>query len=129
MRSMVRQFPDHPVARYDLALYLQDHGAPEEALEHYDTLLMMQPANSRLLFNKGYVYFVYLEDNEKALDYFNQSLQSDPNYLDALYNKGHVYEQMGNYVQAKAIYQEVLGQMPDSRLAIEGMNRISNQAD
>lgn len=129
MRSMVRQFPDHPVARYDLALYLQDHGAPEEALEHYDTLLMMQPANSRLLFNKGYVYFVYLEDNEKALDYFNQSLQSDPNYLDALYNKGHVYEQMGNYVQAKAIYQEVLGQMPDYRLAIEGMNRISNQAD
>lgn len=129
MRSMVRQFPDHPVARYDLALYLQEHGAPEEALEHYDTLLMMQPANSRLLFNKGYVYFVYLEDNEKALDFFNQSLQSDPSYLDALYNKGHVYEQMGNYVQAKAIYQEVLRQLPDYRLAIEGMNRISNQAE
>ena len=129
MRSLVRQFPDHAVARYDLALFLQDNGAPEEALEHYDTLLMMQPANSRLLFNKGYVYFVYLEDNEKALDYFNQSLQSDPSYLDALYNKGHVLEQMGDYVQAKTIYQQVLGQQPDYRLAIEGMNRISNQAE
>ena len=129
MRSMVRQFPDHPVARYDLALFLQDNGAPEEALAHYDTLLMMQPANSRLLFNKGYVYFVYLEDNEKALEFFEQSLQSDPTYLDALYNKGHVLERMGDYVQAKAIYQQVLSQQPDYRLAIDGMNRISNQAD
>lgn len=128
-RSLVKQFPEQAVARYDLALFLQDNGAPEEALEHYDTLLMMQPANSRLLFNKGYVYFVYLEDNEKALDYFNQSLQSDPTYIDALYNKGHVYEQMGDYVQARTIYQQVLGQQPDYRLAIEGMNRISNQAD
>ena len=129
MRSMVLQFPEQAVARYDLALFLQDNGAPEEALEHYDTLLMMQPTNSRLLFNKGYVYFVYLEDNEKALEYFNQSLQSDPTYLDALYNKGHVYEQMGDYVQAKTIYQQVLGQQPDYRLAIDGMNRVTNQME
>ena len=129
MRSLVKQFPDHGVARYDLALFLQDNGAPEEALEHYDTLLMLQPANSRLLFNKGYVYFVYLEDNEKALEYFNQSLQSDPTYLDALYNKGHVIERMGDYAQAKAIYQQVLDQQPDYRLAIEGMNRVTNQAN
>ena len=90
---------------------------------------MLQPDNSRLLFNKGYVYFVYLRDNEKALEYFNQSLQSDPNYLDALYNKGHVLEQMGDYVQAKSIYEEVLQQQPDYRLAIAGMNRVSNLAE
>ena len=108
MRSMLVNFPNRPMVRYDLALYLQDNGNPEEALAHYDTLLMLQPSNSRLLFNKGYVYFVYLGENEKALDYFNQSLQSDPTYIDALYNKGHVYEQMGNYAQAKSIYQQVL---------------------
>ena len=129
MRSMVQQFPGQAVARYDLALFLQDNGAPEEALAHYDTLLMLQPANSRLLFNKGYVYFVYLEDNEKALDYFNQSLQSDPSYIDALYNKGRVYERMGDYVQAKAFYSQILKDYPDYELAIEGMNRISNQAE
>lgn len=129
MRSIVSNFPEEPMLRYDLALFLQDNGHPEEALAHYDTLLALKPGNSRLLFNKGYVYFVYLGENEKALDYFNQSLQSDPNYLDALYNKGHVLEQMGDYVQAKAIYSQVLGQKPDYSLAIEGMNRISNQAD
>ena len=128
-RSLVQQFPDHSVARYDLALFLQDNGAPEEALAHYDTLLMLQPTNSRLLFNKGYVYFVYLEDNEMALEFFDRSFQSDPTYVDALYNKGHVLEQMGDYAQAKAIYQQVLGQQPNYRLAIDGMNRVTNQTE
>lgn len=124
MRSLAGQFPDQPRARYDLALFLQDHGAPEEALAHYDTLLMQQPNNSRLLFNKGYVYFVYLGDNEQALDYFDQALQNDPDYVDALYNKGHVYEQMGNKAQAKAIYSEVLNRYPNYQLAKEGMKRV-----
>ena len=127
MRSMVSSFPEVPMARYDLALYLQDNGYPEEALAHYDTLLQLSPANSRLLFNKGYVYFVYLGENQKALEYFEQSLQSDPGYLDALYNKGHVLERMGDYVQAKSIYSQVLEQQPNYRLAIEGMNRVANQ--
>jgi Tfp pilus assembly protein PilF len=129
MRSMLANFPDEPMVRYDLALYIQDHGRPEEALAHYDTLLMLQPSNSRLLFNKGYVYFVYLGENEQALDYFNQALQSDPTYTDALYNKGHVYEQMGDYVQAKSVYKQVLQQDPSYGLAIDGMNRVSNQME
>ena len=129
MRSMLTNFPDQPMVRYDLALFLQDNGHPEEALAHYDTLLMLQPNNSRLLFNKGYVNFVYLRDDEKALDYFNMALQSDPSYTDALYNKGHVYEQMGDYVRAKSIYTQILQQEPDYRLAIAGMNRIANQAE
>ena len=129
MRAVVVHFPEEAIARYDLALFLQDHGYPEEALAHYDTLLMSQPNNSRLLFNKGYVYFVYLGENQKALDYFNQSLQSDPDYLDALYNKGHVLEQMGDYVQAKSVYKQVLGVNPKYRLAVDAMNRIANLSE
>ena len=129
LRYTVAQFPEELMARYDLALFLQDNGYPEEALAHYDTLLMAQPNNSRLLFNKGYVYFIYLEDNEKALEFFDLALKSDPDYLDALYNKGHVLEQMGDYVQARSIYTAVLNQKPNYRLAIEGINRISNQME
>ena len=129
LRETVNRFPEEAMARYDLALFLQDHGAPEEALAHYDSLLAIQPENSRLLFNKGYVYFVYLGDNEKALEYFNRSLDSDPNYLDALYNKGHVLEQMGDYVKAKEVFTEVLKQQPNYKLAIDAMNRIANQTE
>lgn len=127
IRKAQQQFPDIPTARYELALYLQSHGAPEEALLHYDTLLMQQPENYIVLFNKGYVNYVYLENNEEALKYFNQALEVNPKYLDAKYNKGRVLEQMGNYSQAAEIYKDVLATQPDYRLAIDAINRIQNQ--
>ena len=127
LRKVQQQFPDQPTARYELALYLQSHGAPEEALAHYDTLLMLRPDNYIVLFNKGYVNYVYLENNEVALDYFNQALNVNPNYLDAYYNKGRVLEQMGDYAQALDIYKEVLKRQPDYKLAINAINRIQNQ--
>ena len=127
LRKAQQQFLDIPTARYELALYLQSHGEPEEALSHYDTLLMQRPDNYIVLYNKGYVNYVYLEDNQAALDYFNQTLAIKPDYLDAKYNKGRVLEQMGDYAQAMEIYKEVLKTQPDYRLAIDAINRIQNQ--
>ena len=127
LRKAQQQFPDMLTARYELALYLQSHGEPEEALLHYDTLLMQRPDNYIVLFNKGYVNYVYLEDNEAALDYFNQTLAVKPDYLDAKYNKGRVLEQMGDYSQAMDIYKDVLRTQPNYQLAIDAINRIQNQ--
>ncbi len=127
LRKAQQQFPDFPTTRYELALYLQSHGEPEEALLHYDTLLMQRPDDYIVLFNKGYVNFVYLENNQMALDYFNQALEVNPDYLDAKYNKGRVLEQMGDYSQAVSIYKEVLKARPDYQLAIDAVNRVQNQ--
>lgn len=127
IRKAQQQFPDNANARYELALYLQSHGEPEEAVKHYDSLLMLQPDNYMVLYNVGYVNFVYLENNEVALDYFNRSLQANPNYLDAFYNKGRVLEQMGKYVQAEEIYKEILKRYPNYQLAVDALNRIKNQ--
>ena len=127
LRKAQQQFPDVPTTRYELALYLQSHGEPEEALLHYDTLLIQNPENYIVMFNKGYVNYVYLEDNQAALEYFNQALAVNPNYLDALYNKGRVLEQMGDYSQAIEIYKDVLKTQPDYKLAIDALNRVQNQ--
>lgn len=127
IRKAQQQFPDNANARYELALYLQSHGEPEEAIKHYDTLLMFQPNNYMVLFNVGYVNFVYLENNEVALDYFNRSLQANPSYLDAYYNKGRVLEQMGKYAQAEDIYKDILKSYPNYQLAVDAVNRIQNQ--
>ncbi len=88
---------------------------------------MQRPDDYIVLFNKGYVNFVYLENNQMALDYFNQALEVNPDYLDAKYNKGRVLEQMGDYSQAVSIYKEVLKARPDYQLAIDGVNRVQNQ--
>ena len=127
LRKAQQQFPDIPTPRYELALYLQSHGEPEEALLHYDTILMKYPYNYIVLFNKGYVNYVYLMDNEAALEYFNRALTINPTYIDAKYNKGRVLEQMGDYSQATEIYKDVLKTQPDYKLAIDALNRVQNQ--
>ncbi len=127
LRKAQQQFPEIPTSRYELALYLQSHGEPEEAMLHYDTILMKYPYNYIVLFNKGYVNYVYLMDNEAALDYFNRALTINPAYIDAKYNKGRVLEQMGDYSQATEIYKDVLKNQPDYKLAIDALNRVQNQ--
>ena len=127
IRKAQQQFPEQVNARYELALYLQSHGYPEEALQHYDTLLQLQPDNYIVLYNVAYVNFVYLEENETALEYFDKALKINPNYLDAYYNKGRVLEQMGDYVQSAEIYMEILRNHPNYQLAVEAINRVQNQ--
>lgn len=129
IRSVQKNFPDNANARYELALYLQEHGEPEEALKHYDTLLMAQPENPIVLYNMGYTNFVYLRNNEVALKYFEEALSVNPDYLDALFNRGRVLEQMGNYHDASEVYKEVLKRRPNYQLAIDAVNRIQNQAE
>lgn len=127
LRKAQQQFPDQPTARYELALYLQSHGEPEEALRHYDTLLMQRPDHYVVLYNIGYVNYVYLENDEVALEYFDRALAVNPKYIDAYYNKGCVLEQMGNYNQASAIFKEILKIQPDYRLAIDAINRVQKK--
>ena len=110
-------------------MYLQEHGEPEEALLHYDTLLMQQPDNFMVLYNEAYVNFIYLHENEKALELFSRSYELNPDYIDALFNKGRVLEQMGKYADAIDIYKEVLNRQKDYELAIKALNRIQNQAE
>ena len=110
---------------YDYAMYLQENGFPEEALSCYDSLLKIMPDNVDFNFNKGYVYLVYLGENELALECFNKVLQLDPTNTDALFNTGRTYEQMGDYINAKSIYLQILRNNPDYQLAIDAVNRIS----
>ena len=117
--------PDNYYLVYDYAMYLQENGFPEEALSCYDSLLNIMPDNTDFIYNKGYVYLVYLGDNDEALRCFDKVLQLDPTSVNALFNKGRTYEQMGDYINAKNIYHQILRNNPDYQLAIDAINRIS----
>lgn len=109
---------------YDLAMYLQDNGNPEKALEIYDTLDARMPGNYQFLFNKGYVNLVYLLEYDKAIAEFDKALAVSPKSVDALLNKGIAYEQKGDYNQAKNIYLQILKDNPNYQLAIDALYRI-----
>lgn len=117
--------PDNYYLVYDYAMYLQEYGFPEEALSCYDSLLEIMPDNKDFIYNKGYVYLVYLGENDKALECFDKVLQLDPTSVNALFNKGRTYEQMGDYINAKSIYRQILKTNPDYQLAIDAVNRLS----
>ena len=70
--------PNDWTTYYDLAMYLQDNGDPEKALEIYDTLDARIPGNYQILFNKGYVNLVYMLDYDKAIEEFDKALTVNP---------------------------------------------------
>jgi tetratricopeptide (TPR) repeat protein len=123
LRSL-KLFPESLQARYQLALFLQDNERPKDALLHYDTLLNQVPNHPLVLYNKGYVNLVYLNDFATAIDFFDQALINDPNYLDALYNKGRALEEMGRFANAREVYNEVLRRRPNYELAVQALNRL-----
>lgn len=123
----VRLFPEQYKGRYQLALYYQENDRVEDAELHYDTLLQLVPDNKFVLFNLGYLNLVYLNQYEKAIRYFEDALLNDPNYVDALYNKGRAMEELGQYANAREVYQEVLRRETNHPLAIEALNRLDNR--
>ena len=110
--------------QYEYAMYLQDNGFPEEAMECYDSLLEINPDVYDFIYNKGYIYFVYYGDNQKALECFDKALEIDPLSENALFNKGRVYEEIGDYTNAKSIYLQILRKNPNYQLAIDAINRL-----
>lgn len=127
LQRAIKTFPQLLQARYELALYLQDNERWDEALMHYDTLLLASPENKFLYFNIGYVHMVYEGNFNKAIEYFDEALMIDPNYIDALYNKGRTLEEMGRYAGARDLYNEVLNRQTNYQLAIEGLNRLDRR--
>ncbi len=121
----ISEVPDDLSLKYEYALYLQDNGYPEQAILYYDTLLNAIPNHPDCIYNKGYINLVYLGDNEEALRCFNEVLEINPKSVNALFNKGRTYEQMGDYINAKSIYLQILKSYPDYQLAIDAINRIN----
>jgi len=122
--NAIRIMPDNYSIHYDLALFLQDNGEPEEALALYDTILNAMPDNYYCIYNKGYVNLVYLHDYDKSLELFNRVLEYDPNNLDAQYNIGRIYEDRGDYIKAKNVYLNILKKNSDYQLAVDALQRM-----
>ena len=118
--------PENYSTYYDMAMYLQDNGYPDRALEIYDDLELKMPGNYQVWFNKGYVNLVYLFEYDKAIECFDRALEINPKSVDALLNKGVAYEQKGDYRQAKSIYLQVLKINPNYQLAIDALHRMGD---
>ncbi len=124
LQNAIRLTPQTIEPYYQLALFFQENGRTESAIQTYNSILDINPEYVPVLYNLGYIQLVYRQDFTKAIDYFNQTIQVAPEYVEAYYNRGYSYELLGKKNLARLDYQEALKLRSNFDKAIEGMNRL-----
>lgn len=118
--------PGNDEVTYSLAMYFQETGRFEKAIQQYNLILDRNPEFYIALFNIGYIHLVYLEDYQTAIDYFTQTIDLKNDYTEAYYNRGFAYELMQDPENSWNDYKKVLELHPNYEKAIEGLNRIES---
>ncbi len=111
-------------ALYSLALFYQENGEYNKAIEKYTTILQIDPKYKYAHYNLGYIHLVYLQVYDVAIKHFTDAINCDPSYAEAYYNRGYCYELVGNVMFARQDYQKALKIKVNYQKAIDGMNRI-----
>lgn len=120
--------PNSIEALYAKALFLQNTGKPNGALDIYDAILELNPQYFNAHYNKGFVYLEMLQHYDSASMAFSKALEFGPKgYFAAVYNRGLAYERAGLLKKAEADYRKALEINPQYDLAALGLERIVDQ--
>jgi tetratricopeptide (TPR) repeat protein len=114
----------HKEALYNRAFFLQDQGYVQDALEAYDLLLKFHPGTAVAYYNKGYVYFGYLNDVAQAIDAFTEAIRFNPQFVKAYFNRAVALEEKGKKSDAINDYKKVVELDPDHDAALAALNRL-----
>jgi len=116
------------LAHYDLGIYYQNQKNFDKAFAQYDFILEKIDSNfSTAVYNKAYIYLVYLDSLEKAVVLFDKVTKTDFDYAEAYYNKAYALELLHKYKKAFVEYQTCLKIDPNFILAQEAIARIQDK--
>src|SRR5208337_4685425 len=90
---------DNALAHENLAAALIDKGNNQEAIEHCNMAIGMNPVRAISYNDRGTAY-VTLGQHQLAIEDFNKAISLDPNYFKAYNNRGLVYAMLGQYQPA-----------------------------
>jgi tetratricopeptide (TPR) repeat protein len=111
-------------ALYGRAMFYQQTGDFDKAIENYNSILQLDPKFEKAHYNIGFIDFQYSADYQNALIHFNDAVKANPSYYQAYYMRGLCHEKMRNYKQAELEYTAALQLKSDYQLAIEGIKRL-----
>lgn len=124
LKSTININPKNTNAMYALALFYQDHGAMQEALDLYKRILKIKPADADAIHNVGYINYEYKHDYVTALDCFSKAIKADNSYIEAYYNRAKTYEKLNKKAEAIQDYQKVLSLNPENQDAKTSLKRL-----
>lgn len=116
--------PNNVQALYNIAMFYQERGNYEKALEKYRMILQLEPQNKYALHNMGWVYLMGENKYDEAVVFFTKAIQLDTNYIEAVYNRGLSFENLKKYDNARQDYMYSLRLQNNYPLAVEGLNRL-----
>lgn len=120
----IRIKPESEEALYGRALWYQDHGKLDKAIQDYTAILQSNPRNKDAHFGLGYIHHIHLQVYAEAIRHYSGAIQADPRYAEAYYNRGLCYEAVGNLDPAESDFKMALTIRPDYPPAKEGLKRV-----
>jgi len=118
--------PDDGEALYGKAIFLQNQGRIDEALELYQYMIDLDEKNTLAWYNRGYIWLELREDPDKAIPLFEKAIELHPEYTEAIYNLGLCYERKGLLLKAQDYYRQALEIDPQYDLAALGLERLAS---
>jgi tetratricopeptide (TPR) repeat protein len=91
---------------------LEDEGRISEALQRYETAMLLSPNLARTHLNHGNILLTIGKPEEALTDYA-RALILDPEYAAAHYNSGNANARLGRYEAAQEFYLKAICLQPD----------------
>lgn len=112
---LLKRYPDHTDAHFQLGTLLSQMDRWPEAIEQLQKVIQQQPNHAQAYNNLGTCY-ARLGEPEQALIQFDQALSIDQRYADAHFNRGLMYLLQGNYARGWEDFEWRLQQAHATRL-------------
>lgn len=125
LKSALEIKPKSIDARYLLALNYQNFEKIDEALAEYENILEQDADFIDAVYNIGFIYSEFLDDENKAMNYFQKTVQIDDSFVRGQYMLGLLNERKKEYKIAEDYYRKTLKIQPDFTLAAQGLSRVT----
>ena len=105
--SMVEENPKNVEAHFVLGEFAIRSGQMEKAVARFNTIIELQPQNTLAYIYKGEA-LMQMDSLQAALATFKGAIATDSTSGIALVYAGKMSEQLGNFNEAKTLYQQIL---------------------
>ena len=122
--NAIRIQPKSIEAIYGKALFLQNHGNPQKAIEGYALIKKIDANNYNAYFNSGYIYLELIKDYNKAIAEYSILLGLYPTSYQGFYNRALAYVELNQLDKAIADLKSALKIQPDYELAARELSRL-----
>ena len=116
LKSPLDANPDGFKENLDMGNFLFDNKRFEEALNHYNKALKIEPQNCDVMVDVGVCYF-NMNNIDEAKRYFTNALKINSEHPNALYNLGVVASQTGDMKLMLESWEKLVEVEPESELA------------